>query len=146
VDSVPNAAGLGAWRAFLEAHARVTMKLERELQAEQALPLAWYDVLVQLEEAPGNRLRMTELAGAVLLSKSGLTRLIDRMLAAGLVDRSLDPDDRRGVFVSLRDAGLERLREAAPTHMRGIQEHFARHLGEAEARTLAAALGRIARV
>lgn len=122
------------------------MKLERELQAEQALPLAWYDVLVQLEEAPGNRLRMTELAGAVLLSKSGLTRLIDRMLAAGLVDRSLDPDDRRGVFVSLRDAGLERLREAAPTHMRGIQEHFARHLGEAEARTLAAALGRIARV
>lgn len=144
MNSAPNSAGLGAWRTFLEAHSRVTTRLERELQAEHELPLAWYDVLVQLNEAPAHRLRMTELADAVLLSKSGLTRLIDRMLADGLVDRSLDRDDLRGVFVSLSEAGLERLREAAPTHMRGIQEHFAAHLSEAETRTLAAALGRIA--
>ena len=76
--------GLAAWRSFLEAHAAVTSVLERELVAQRELPLAWYDVLVQLSEAPNGRLRMQDLAAKVLLSKSGLTRLCDRMEAAGL--------------------------------------------------------------
>jgi DNA-binding MarR family transcriptional regulator len=133
-----------AWRAFLTAHARVTAVLETELQQERALPLAWYDVLLQLREAPDRRLRMTELAGAVLLSKSGLTRLVDRMCAAGLVDRSADSADRRGRWVTLTEAGRARLREAAPVHLRGIAEHFTDQLSEADARVLAAALSSIA--
>ncbi|MBK8561612.1 MAG: MarR family transcriptional regulator [Dehalococcoidia bacterium] len=87
---------MAAWRTFLTAHARVTALLEDELQRERELPLTWYDVLLHLREAPERRLRMTELAAAVLLSKSGLTRLVDRMYAAGLVNRSPDGDDRRG--------------------------------------------------
>lgn len=133
-----------AWRAFLEAHARVVRVLEAELQAEKALPLPWYDVLVQLEEAEGHRLRMTELAARVLLSKSGLTRLVDRMCADGLVARSADDSDRRGRWVSLEPAGIARLHDAAPVHMRGIQAHFASHLDAGEATALATILRRIA--
>ncbi len=133
-----------AWRAFLTAHARVTTLLEDELVREKGLPLTWYDVLVQLEEAPGHRLRMTELAGAVLLSKSGLTRLVDRMCGAGLVDRSPDADDRRGRWVNLTPAGIARLHDAAVTHMRGVHEHFINHLDAHTAEVMAEALSRIA--
>src|SRR5512134_3413797 len=92
---------MAAWRTFLVAHARVTDVLASELEAEGGLPLTWYDVLVQLSEAPDNRLRMQELARAVLLSKSGLTRLVDRMTSGGLVTREPCLDDRRGTFVCL---------------------------------------------
>lgn len=121
-----------AWRAFLEAHSRVTGLLAAELEDGAGLQLGWYDVLVQLSEAQGNRLRMTDLANAVLLSKSGLTRLVDRMCATGLVNRVPDPDDRRGTFVELTAAGDQRLREAAPLHLRGITDHFAAHLTDDE--------------
>ena len=139
----PDPARMGAWRAFLEAHARVTTILTQELEEERDLPLTWYDVLVQLEEQPSRRLRMTELAGAVLLSKSGLTRLIDKMCGAGLVARQPDPNDRRGTFVSLTDSGYARLQDAAPVHMRGIVEHFGRYIDDAEAAALATGLGRV---
>ncbi|MBA4179966.1 MAG: MarR family transcriptional regulator [Anaerolinea sp.] len=134
-----------AWRAFLEAHSRLTTRLGDELEAETGLPLSWYDVLVHLAEATGNRLRMTDLAGAVLLSKSGLTRLVDRLCAAGLVARCPDPDDRRGTFVELTEAGRNRLRAASPVHLRGIEEHFGRHFTGPEATALATLLGRIQR-
>jgi DNA-binding MarR family transcriptional regulator len=130
--SEPDPQRLAAWRSFLEAHARVTDILEEELEAERDLPLTWYDVLVQLEESADHRLRMTDLAGAVLLSKSGLTRLIDRMCGASLVERAPDPLDRRGTYVSLTTLGFDRLQDAAPVHMRGIEEHFARYLSDAE--------------
>jgi DNA-binding MarR family transcriptional regulator len=133
-----------AWRAFLEAHARVTARLERELRDEQGLPLTWYDVLVQLHEADGHQLRMQELADAVLLSKSGLTRLVDRMERAGLVRRAACPSDRRGTFAELTAEGLRTLRRTAPTHLRGVGEHFSQHLDETEAEVLAQALRRIA--
>jgi len=132
-----------AWHTFLVAHARVIERLEAELQRELGLSLSWYDVLVQLHEAPGDRLRMTDLAGAVLLSKSGLTRLVDRMNADGLVERCPDPGDRRGTLVQLTPAGLERLRAAAPIHLRGVQQHFGEHLSAVEARGLAAALSKV---
>lgn len=133
-----------AWRAFLEAHAHVIRLLEAELEAEKALPLTWYDVLVQLEEADDNRLRMTDLAERVLLSKSGLTRLVDRMCESGLVSRSADDKDKRGRWVSLEPAGLARLHDAAPIHMRGVDAYFGGLLSESEAQAIAGPLRRIA--
>ena len=122
--SRPDATELAAWRNFLRAHAHVTRALERELVAEQRLSLAAYDVLVQLAEAPGRRLRMTDLADAVLLSRSGVTRLVDRLERAGLVARERTTDDGRGVVATLTECGLDRLRQASVTHLDGIVRHF----------------------
>jgi DNA-binding MarR family transcriptional regulator len=115
---------LAAWSAFLRAHARVVRELERELQAEQRMALTDYDVLVQLANAGEHRLRMSELADRLLLSRSGATRLVDRLVAQGLIERMTCDDDRRGQWASLTDAGYERLRQASPTHLRGVAEHF----------------------
>lgn len=117
--------------------------LERELVAEAGLPLAWYDVLLQLAEAPGRRLRMAELADSVLLSRSGLTRLVDRLQAEGLVCRQRSMDDARGTFTVLTDAGFDRLRAAAPTHLGGIQRHWLEHFDDDELRVLGELLGRL---
>jgi DNA-binding MarR family transcriptional regulator len=133
---------LAAWRAFLRAHATITRELEAELVAEQRLSLAAYDVLVQLAEAPERRLRMTELADAVLLSRSGVTRLVDRLERAGLVTRCRVADDGRGVAARLTDAGFARLRTAAGTHLAGVHAHFAARLGAEDL----AALERISRL
>ncbi|HET6751274.1 MAG TPA: MarR family winged helix-turn-helix transcriptional regulator [Actinomycetes bacterium] len=139
----PDPGHLAAWRALLETHAAVTELLARELVAEGGLPLSRYDVLLNLAEAPGGRLRMQELSESVLLSKSGLSRLVDRMEEAGLVRRERCEDDRRGWFTVLTEQGRSALRRAAPIHLRGIQEHFARHLDDEEARVLATALARV---
>jgi DNA-binding MarR family transcriptional regulator len=139
----PDPRQLDAWRAFLRAHAVLTDTLDRELQAEQGVPLAWYDVLLNLAEADDGRLRMRDLADRVMLSRSGLTRLVDRMASAGLVSRRPDPDDRRGTLACLTDAGRQTLRRAAPVHLRGVQEHFARHIGDDEARVLRETLERV---
>jgi DNA-binding MarR family transcriptional regulator len=116
-------AQLRSWRAFLRAHAEVTRRLEADLVAAHQVPLAWYDVLVQLVEAPGRRLRMTDLAGAVLISRSGLTRLVDRLVAEGLVRRERAEDDARGTFAVMTDEGYARLRAATPTHLRGVASY-----------------------
>ena len=137
----PNRDELAAWRAFLRAHAVLTRVLETELLAEQDLSLAAYDVLVQLAEAPEHRLRMTELADAVLLSRSGVTRLVDRLERGGLVSRCPVENDGRGVAAQLTDAGLSRLRVASRTHLAGVARHFAARL-DAEDRI---ALERISR-
>jgi DNA-binding MarR family transcriptional regulator len=139
----PTPRRLGAWRAFLEAHATVTGALERELQDERGLSLAWYDVLVQLAEAPGGRLRMGDLSRSVLLSKSGLTRLCDRMESGGYVRREATAEDARGLVAVITPSGRAALRRAAPVHMRGVQRHFARHISDDDARSLTAALRRI---
>jgi DNA-binding MarR family transcriptional regulator len=134
---------MAAWTTFLTAHAAVIERLEEELQTEQSLPLGWYEVLLHLSWAPDGRLRMGELAASVLLTPSGLTRLVDRMNAAGLVRREACPSDRRVAYATLTAAGRQRLRRAAPTHLRGVEEHFLRHLSDAEAATLAGALSRV---
>ena len=139
----PDPAQLAAWRRLLEAHATVTELLEHELVAERGLPLSRYDVLLNLAEAPGGRLRMQELSASVLLSKSGLSRLVDRMVEAGLVRRERCEDDRRGWFAVLTDQGRSALRRAAPVHLRGIHEHFTRHLSPEEVEVLTAALSRV---
>jgi DNA-binding MarR family transcriptional regulator len=115
---------IGTWRDFLVAHARLQRLLDEELRAEHDLSLAEYDALLQLAEAPGRRLRMHQLADRVVLSRSGITRLIDRLLADGAVERSLCATDARGAEAVLTTAGLDRLREASRTHLRGIAHHF----------------------
>ncbi|MDP9094681.1 MAG: MarR family transcriptional regulator [Actinomycetota bacterium] len=134
---------VGVWRSFLRAHASMLRELERELVAGTQMPLAWYDVLLQLAEAPQRRLRMAGLADRVLLSRSGLTRLVDRLQAGGLVAREPSPEDARGTFTVLTDAGLARLRRAAPTHVTGIQQHWLAHFDDDELRLLGELLGRL---
>ena len=112
------------WRAFLVAHARITRRLDEELRAEHDLTLGEYDALLALAEARERRLRMNTLADRVILSKSGVTRLIDRLVADGLVVRDQCVTDARGAEAVLTDKGLERLRRASRTHLRGIERHF----------------------
>ena len=136
---------LRAWRAFLKAHAAVVNRIEGDLTAAGAgtLPLGWYDVLVALAGAPGRRLRMYELADAIVLSRTNLTRLVDRLEAAGLLYRQPARTDRRGAFAVLTDEGFEALRRTWPRYGRAIVDRFARHVSEAEARTLAEVLERV---
>lgn len=135
---------LETWRAFLRAHARVVRELERELAADQDMALADYDVLVQLSAAEDRRLRMSELADRLLLSRSGATRLVDRLVADGLVERITCESDRRGQWASLTDAGYERLKRASPTHLRGVASHFLDRLSPKETATLKPVLARLA--
>lgn len=134
---------LTAWRTFLRAHSQVTRRLEHDLLVEHDLPLASYDVLVQLSEAPDRRLRMTELAERVLLSRSGLTRLVDRLERDGLVARQSCPSDARGTLAVLTDAGRERLAAAWPTHLRGVVDNVVGRLTPEELELLGALLGRL---
>jgi DNA-binding MarR family transcriptional regulator len=113
-----------AWVAFLQAHAVVTRRLEAELQAERGLSLAAYDALVQLAISEGRRLRMSELADRVVLSRSGVSRLVDRLEADGFVARRACPTDARGAWAELTSAGLDELRLAAPVHLQGVDTHF----------------------
>ena len=132
-----------AWRTFLRAHATVTRRLEADLVTAHDLSLAAYDVLVQLSEAPEQRLRMTELAERVLLSRSGLTRLVDRLERDGLVSREACPSDARGTLAVLTDAGLQRRRDAWPTHLSGVAEHVTGRLSADEVGQLAVLLGKL---
>ena len=136
----PAPAQMDAWRAFLGAHARLIALLDTELRAAHDLPLTHYDVLVQLSEA-GGRLRMSELADAVLLSRSNCTRLIDRLALAGLVEREPDSTDARSRWAVLTESGRRRLRDAAPMHLAGIEEHFARFVDDGAAHVVADVLG-----
>ena len=135
---------LHAWRSFLRAHSAVVRRLEADLLARHGLSLAVYDVLVQLVEAPGRRLRMTELAAQVLLSRSGLTRLVDRMERDGYVRRESDPGDARGVLAVMTDAGFVRLREATSTHLEGVGSYVVDRLSSEELTAWGAASARLA--
>ncbi|MDP8950776.1 MAG: MarR family transcriptional regulator [Actinomycetota bacterium] len=134
---------IAAWRTFLTAHAAVVDKIERDLDEEGLMPLSWYDVLLALYEAPDRKLRMHELARAILVTRGGLTRLVARIERAGLLRREPDPADGRGSFAVLTDEGLEALRRTWPYYARGIAEHFGHHLSDEEARVLTEALGRV---
>jgi DNA-binding MarR family transcriptional regulator len=135
---------MGAWQALLHAHHLVIGRLDRELRDEHDLSLAAYDVLLRLARAPERALRMTDLAERVMLSPSGLTRLVDRLVAKGLVRRRADPQDGRVAFASITDEGARQLRKAARTHLRGIREHFTSHLDETQLRNVASGLETVA--
>jgi DNA-binding MarR family transcriptional regulator len=139
----PDERRLQAWRALLLAHAALVRTLDRELDEGGGLPLAWYEVLLWLYRAPGRRMRMQALVDTLLFTPSGVTRLIDRMAQAGLVTREKCASDRRGTFAVLTEAGAARFREVGPLHLRGIQQHFGRHVSDEEAEVMAAALGRV---
>lgn len=141
----PDDGRLRAWIAFLRAHAAVTRRLEAELQAERGLTLAEYDALVQLAVGDDRRLRMSELAERVVLSRSGVTRLVDRLVASGLVARRACPTDARGSWAELTPAGLERLRGAAPVHLRGVDANFLSLIAEEDREGLARALEAVVR-
>jgi DNA-binding MarR family transcriptional regulator len=132
--------GLATWRTFLQAHATVVRRLEAELEADGQVSLADLDVLLQLASSDGRRLRMSELADHVLLSRSGMTRRIDRLEAAGLVQRHECAADRRGAYAGITEAGLDRLQRARPTHMRGIEEHFVSRLSDEDLESIQDAL------
>lgn len=144
VTSEPDEARLEAWRAFLRAHATVVDRLDHEMQQECGIPLTWYEVLLHLHRTPDGRLRLSGLAERLLLSRSGLTRLVDRMVDAGLIERQVCSTDRRGAFAALTDLGRDRYTDAAPVHLRGVQEHFAALLSADEVAAIRSGLGKVA--
>jgi DNA-binding MarR family transcriptional regulator len=127
---------LAAWRSFLRTHTHLLRRLEQDLQSQHKIGMASYDVLVQLAEAPDNRLRMSDLAEAVLLSRSGLTRLVDRLQREGLVERQPDPDDARGLYTVLTAKGRAALRDAAVVHLAGVAELVVDKLSDDELQQL----------
>jgi len=134
--------GMLAWRTFLTAHATLIRRLDAELEEREALALSDFDVLAQLHFA-GGTLRMRDLADSVLLSRSGMTRRVDRLEAAGFVSRAACETDRRGSMASLTDAGRERLERALPVHVQGISDHFLCHLAPDELTTLRSTLAKL---
>jgi DNA-binding MarR family transcriptional regulator len=128
--------GHGVWRHYLRGHATVTRALEADLLARQELSLAAYDVLAELARAPERRMRMTELADAVLLSRSGVTRMVDRLERLGLVTRGRVEEDGRGIAATLTDQGQDQLDTASLTHVAAVQRHFVNCLDEADLRDL----------
>ena len=132
-----------AWRALIQTTTGLLATLDNELQAAHGLSLGDYEVLVHLADAPDRSLRMSDLAGRLHLSPSGMTRRIDGLARAGLVERRQCPTDRRGSNAVITDAGIQALRNAAPTHVRGVREHFVSRLTEQQLANLASALSSV---
>ncbi|HSZ13261.1 MAG TPA: MarR family transcriptional regulator [Solirubrobacteraceae bacterium] len=135
---------LRAWRGLLRAHACLAKRLDAELEGAHGLPMTSYEVLGHLEEASGGRMRMCELAEQAQLSRSGLTRLVDRLERDGLLSRCSCEHDARGSYACLTDAGRERLEEARVTHLAVVREHFFSRFSESELSSLADMWERIA--
>ena len=135
--------GLAAWLTLVQAQSLLVDLLEADLQAGAGLPLGWFEVLVQLTSAPDGRLKMQELAHSVLLSKSGVTRLVDRMEMAGLVERTPCPTDRRAIYAVVTTEGRAALRDALPKHLDSLGERFTRYLTQAELNGLRGTLQKI---
>jgi DNA-binding MarR family transcriptional regulator len=131
-----------AWQAFLRASIRLMDRLDAELD-NHGLSLADYEILVHLSGEAAGELRMTELAARTLVSRSGLTRRLDRLVDSGLVERRNCPTDRRGVFAVLTDDGRRRLKQAAPTHVEGVRRHFISQLAGQDLPELTASLNAV---
>jgi DNA-binding MarR family transcriptional regulator len=141
-DHLPGLRGLKAWQTLLLAYATLMRQLETDLETETGLALADFDVLAQLAVA-GGELRMTELAARALISRSGMTRRVARLVDQGLVRRASADADARGVVVALTDAGVARLTETAPVHARGIADLFVSRLDDQELAVLESALRKV---
>ena len=141
-EQLPDGRTIGAWRSLLQAHATLVRQLEVDLEEKTGLALADFDVLAQLALA-GGELRMTELANRALISRSGMTRRVARLVDQGLVRRANANADGRGVVVALTDAGADRLTETAPVHARGIADYFVSRLEEDELAVLESALDKV---
>ena len=132
-----SSAELAAWRGFLRVHSAIIKELDAELEARHGIPLSSYEVLIALADAEGQRLRMAELADHALLSRSGMTRLVDRLQKQGLLERERCDLDQRGAYAALTDKGRRLLADARPDHLAGVRERFLRHLDDQELVTLA---------
>jgi DNA-binding MarR family transcriptional regulator len=141
-ESLPGQRGQQAWRALLQAQATLMRQLDTDLRERTGLRLADFDVLAQLALA-GGELRMTELATRTLISRSGLTRRVARLVDDGLVRRANDTADGRGVVVALTDAGVARVTETVPVHLRGVSKLFAERLDDQELAVLETALRKV---
>jgi DNA-binding MarR family transcriptional regulator len=119
---------LAAWRGLLQIHARVTQQLDAQMQAEHGLSLSAYEVLMFLDDAPEHRMRMSEIADRVLLSRSGCTRLVDRLAEQGYVARCAASCDGRGLYAQLTDSGINKIAAARAVHRDGIRRFFLDHL------------------
>jgi DNA-binding MarR family transcriptional regulator len=142
-DTPLNEVEMAAWRTLIRAHNQIVRRLEADLEAEHGLSLPAYGVLVHLSEQPDRRTRMSELAVHAVLTPSGLTRLVDKLAREGLVERQRCDSDARVVYAHLTDLGLQRLRTAYPTHLRGVREYFMDWLAPDQQVALAGALGPI---
>ncbi|WP_018658200.1 MarR family winged helix-turn-helix transcriptional regulator [Actinomadura flavalba] len=140
----PPAAEPAFWRSMLRAQAQISRRLQADLAGSHDLALAAYDVLAHLGDAPGGRLRMNDLADRVLLSRSGLTRLVDRLQSEGLVCRESCASDARGLFAVLTPAGRSRLAEATPTYQRGVRDYVLSRLDEHDLLVVGALLDKLA--
>ena len=134
---------LRAWRGMLRVHATLTKALDAELEASHGLPLSSYEVLMYLADAPEGQMRMHDLASSVLLSRSGLTRLVDRLEREGLIARESCPSDARGSFATLTSAGRRKLAAARATHLAGVRSMFLDHFGDEELDLLGSAWERL---
>jgi DNA-binding MarR family transcriptional regulator len=141
-NQLPGGRGMDAWHSLLQAHATLVRQLAIDLERETGLALADFDVLAQLSVA-GGELRMTELAARALISRSGMTRRVARLVDDGLVDRRTTGADGRGVVVALTDAGMTRFTETAPVHVRGVSDLFVAKLDDQELAALKRALDKV---
>ena len=131
------------WRGFLFAHAKVVRALEADMLEQHDLPLTWFDLLSRIKQSPGQRLRMSQLEEASVFTRSGITGLADRLEKAGFVRRERSAEDRRGVYLAITQAGVDKIDEVWPDHTLSIQKHFGRHLDSEGAKALQAATEKI---
>jgi DNA-binding MarR family transcriptional regulator len=132
------------WRWLLLAQSAALRAIETDLAAQGLIPLAWYDVLLELNAAKGRRLRMSELGERVVLSRTRVSRIVDELVTAGLVERTANPQDGRSLFAELTDKGRAEFKRAAPYYLSGIDEHFLALLDAKERAVLTTALQRVA--
>ena len=142
-EAIPDTSRLEAWIRFLRAHAALTRELSADLVAEHGLTLNDYEVLLHLARAPERQMRRVDLAESILLTASGITRLLEGLEHAGFVERVLCDSDRRVAYAKLTGAGLEKLRQASRTHIAGIEELFVGRFTDEERETLSALLARL---
>jgi DNA-binding MarR family transcriptional regulator len=131
------------WGALLKVHAALVPRLDAELQESHALPLTWYDVLLELNAAPERRLTMGQLGSVAAVSRTRVSRVVDELVRAGMVARDPNPDDGRSAFAALTPAGRATLRKAAPTYVAAVRREFADHLTAQESKVLAGALAKV---
>jgi DNA-binding MarR family transcriptional regulator len=135
--------GRQVWESFINAHAAVFKRLDDEIKHEAGIGLSWFDVLVHLDWANDGRMNLQDLTNSLLLTQSSVSRLVDRMQAAGLVRKEMSNADRRAVLVSLTPAGRAAFRRAYRVHLRGIEEHFTQHVTADEAASMTEALRKV---
>jgi DNA-binding MarR family transcriptional regulator len=134
---------LEAWRSFLQSHASIMRVLDHELATRHGLTARDYDVMLYLANAEERRLAMSELAETTMLTRSGITRLVDGLVACGLVERVSCPSDARVSYARITDSGLERMRDAGQTHIEGVRRLFLSHFNDDETEQLADLLRRL---